>query len=275
MSISQIKQIPDEEKIEIMQHYINGGEVECKVFPGTDWSDWSVVQPSWAWNDCFYRKRIYDYPLYFEYDKDSEKFIVEFTGLSEGTVVQKTYSNWNIGHFDNEWYPHTDKDFWKEVDKPKELNEIDNLKSKFQTGNYICVGNKWFGVSKWVKIQYPILQEKVIIDYKLIHKKHVVVLDAYLKDKNIEIEYCSTCNGWITIDGDFLLNYDELEHYRIKEPESQIVYECYRTDKKTRESEIISKLLTDKMLKILENENRTQYTYHKTGRSFEIKLGDK
>ena len=84
MGIPLIKQISDKEKIEIMQHYINGGEVECKF----DDNGWSVVQPSWAWADCFYRKRIYDYPLYFEYDdKDSEKFIVEFTGLSEGTVV--------------------------------------------------------------------------------------------------------------------------------------------------------------------------------------------
>ena len=70
------------------------------------------------------------------------------------------------------------------------------------------------------------------------------------------------------------LNGGEIE-CRLKPKESQIVYECYRTDKKTRESEICTKLLTDKMLKILENENRTQYTYHKTGRSFEIKLGDK
>ena len=186
MSIALIKQISDKEKIEIMQHHLDGAEIECKVFHGTEWS---VVQPSWAWNDCFYRKRIYDYPLYFEFtnvcDSDSEKFIVEFTGLTEGTIVQKTDSDWEIGHFDNEWIPHTDKDFWKEVDKPKELDE------------------------------------------------------------------------------------------RIKKPGTQIVYECYRTDKKTGESEIISKLLTDKMLKILENENRTQYTYHKTGRSFEIKLGDK
>ena len=104
MGIPQIKQISDKEKIEIMQHHLDGAEIECKVFHGTDWS---VVQDSWDWNDCFYRKKNYEYPLYFEYsnvnDSESEKFIVEFTGLTEGTVVQKTYSNWNIGHFDNAW----------------------------------------------------------------------------------------------------------------------------------------------------------------------------
>ena len=108
MSIALIKQISDKEKIEIMQHHLDGGEIEYKVFHGTDWS---VVQPSWAWADCFYRKRIYDYPLYFGItnvrDSDSEKFIVEFTGLTEGTIVQKTDSDWEIGHFDNEWIPHT------------------------------------------------------------------------------------------------------------------------------------------------------------------------
>lgn len=272
-----MKQISDKEKIEIMQHYLNGGEIECKF----DDKDWSVVQPSWAWNDCFYRKRVYNYPLYFEFtnvhDTESEKFIVEFTDLTEGTVIQKTYSNWEIGHYDNVWFPHTDKDFWKEVDKPKELtvfNEICNLKSKFETGNYICAGKAWFGVSKWVRIEYPTFQEKGIIDYKLIHKKHTDILDAYLKDNNVQIEY-ETNNGWITVDNDFIMDYDELDQYRIKKPESDIVYECYRTNKQTGETEILSKLLTDNMLKILENEQRAQYTYHKTGRQFEIKLRNK
>lgn len=170
--------ISDAEKIEIMQHYLDGGEVECKF----DEEDWCVVQPSWAWNDCFYRKRIYNYPLYFEFtnvhDNESEKFIVEFTGLNEGTVVQKTYSVWEIGYFDDAWFPHTNKDYWKEVDKPKELLE----------------------------------------------------------------------------------------------PESQIVYEVYRTNKKTGASKILNELLTDNMLKTLENDARTKNTYHKTGRQFEIKL---
>lgn len=276
-----MKQISDKEKIEIMQHYLNGGEIECKF----DDKDWSVVKPSWAWNDCFYRKKIYNYPLYFEYtdvhDEESEKFIVEFTGLNEGTVVQKTYSDWEIGHFDNIWMPHTNKDLWKEVDKPKELNKICNLKNKFETGNYICLCNLWLGVNKWIIADFPTFEERNsfktdIIGYKLIHKKHTDILDAYLKDDNVEIEY-ETNNGFgfTYLEEDFLETYNEINQYRIKKPESHIVYECYRTNKQTGETEILSKLLTDNMLKILENEQRAQHTYHKTGRQFEIKLRNK
>lgn len=270
---SQAKQISDKEKIEIMQHYLDGGEIECKF----DEKDWHVVKPDWAWNNCFYRKRIYNYPLYFEFnnknDTDSEKFIVEFTSLREGTVVQKTYRVWVMGHFDDAWFPHTDKDFWKEVNKPV----THNLNEKFETGDYICLGKKWLGVEVWAKIKSPdtFYETPGFTDFTLIHKRHSDLLEAYLKDRSVEVERRTVLQEpkWMKVS--FLETYDETNDYRIKEPESQIVYECYRTDKKTGESEILPKLLTDNMLKILEEDDRTQYTYHKTGRSFEIKLGDK
>lgn len=270
----QTKQISDKEKIEIMQHYLGGGEVEYREF---DEKDWCVVKPSWAWNDCFYRKKIYKYPLYFEYsnvnDSESEKFIVEFTGLTEGTVVQITDCDWSLGHHDDEWFPHTDKDFWREVQKPK----YSETQTKYMHNNYICVGNAWIGVNNWVEIKYPTFQESGIIAYKFIHIRHKDVLEAYLKDSNSVIEWNPIGFGFTYLEEDFLESYDETNDYRIKEqePESQIVYECHRTDKKTGESEICTKLLTDNMLKILQEDDRTQYTYHKTGRSFEIKLGDK
>lgn len=215
----QAKQISDKEKIEIMQHYLDGGEVEYREF---DEKDWCVVKPSWAWNDCFYRKRV----------------------LSE------------------------------------ELSAIQKLQEQFQTGNYICVGERWFGVSDWSIIEHPTFNELYnftsdIINYKLIHKKHGWVLEAYLKDSNSVIEWNPTGFGFTYLEEDFLETYNEINNYRLKPKESQIVYECFRTDKKTGESEICTKLLTDNMLKMLLDEDRTQYTYHKTGRSFEIKLGDK
>lgn len=134
-------------------------------------------------------------------------------------------------------------------------------------------------MSDWCIIEYPAFEELYnftsdIINYKLIHKKHEYILKEYLKDSNVEIEIYSLFNGAIK-ESDFISNYNETNNYRLKPKESQIVYECYRTDKKTGESEICTKLLTDNMLKILQEDDRTQYTYHKTGRSFEIKLGDK
>ena len=276
MSISQIKQISDEEKIEIMQHYLNGGEIESKSIE-CDWRH--AVNPSWSWSDKQqYRKRIYNYPLYFEYndigDDRSEKFIVEFTGLTKGTVVQITNSKWEIGHFDDSWYPHTDKNLWKEVETPK-LIEKQKLASKYLNGNYICVARVWFGTGSWRKLDPARLNETYVIDYKFIHKKDEHILDAYLKDKSVQIEFNSIFRGW-TLDNDFIANYDVFYQYRMAlRTEAKIVYEVYRVNKKTSESEILNKLLTENMLKILEDENRCEYTYHKTGRQFEIKLGDK
>ena len=41
------------EQIEIMTHYLNGGEVEC-VEKGND--NWEIVtKPLWNWDDCEYR----------------------------------------------------------------------------------------------------------------------------------------------------------------------------------------------------------------------------
>lgn len=265
--------ISDAEKIDIMQHYIDGGEIESKYLASDEW--FNCAGPSWNWSEGDYRKRIYNYPLYFECILYSSKFIVEFTGLTEGTVVQTTYSSLQIGYFEEAWQPHTDKNIWREVQKPKELDILEHLKLKFSTGDYICIGNSWFDVDKWVKKLHPSFKEKSIIEYKLIHKKHEDILNAYLKDKNVQIEWKWTGFGFTYLEEDFLETYDETNHYRIKEPKKQIVHECYRTNKKTGESEMLTKLLTDDMLNILQEDERTQYTYHKTGRSFEIKLGDK
>lgn len=273
-----MKQISDKEKIEIMQHYLNGGEIECKLHDEDNEDYWTIIDPSWNWADYLYRKRIYNYPLYFEFtnvhDTESEKFIVEFTGLTEGTVIQKTYSEWEIGHFDNVWFSHTDKDFWKEVENPIEeefqekLKYLKEIQQTFETGEYICI--YYTMDKKWMVVNKPLFGTPG--QYKLIHKKHEDILNAYLEDNNIKIERRTVLESpkWIKVN--FIETYDSTDDYRIKEPESQIVYEVYRTNKKTGASKLLGELLTDSMIKTLENDARTQNTYHKTGRQFEIKL---
>jgi hypothetical protein len=266
--------ISDKEKIEIMQHFIDGGEIEGKFTVNAPWR--VFVKPSWDWRNCFFRKRVYNYPLYFEYtdidDPRSEKFIVEFAGLTEGIVVQKTYSNWELGHEDDEWIPHTDKNLWREVPNPfkKKLEQLEILKEKFTTGDYICVWQ--YSDSGIVISDNPIWGTDG--DYILIHKRHEDVLKVYLKDRNIEIECNPTGFGFISIKCDFLVSYDEDLDYRIKKPETQIVYECYRIEKKTGECNILGTLYTDSDLYKTRLQYEKHYTYHKTGRSFEIKLGD-
>ena len=51
---------------------------------------------------------------------------------------------------------------------------------------------------------------------KAIHKKHESILDAYLKDNDVEIELVAhDTKAWIK-DYDFIFNYDERDKYRLK-----------------------------------------------------------
>ena len=42
-----------QEKIEVMQHFANGGAVECKSFGKKEFI--SIIVPSWNWNNVDYR----------------------------------------------------------------------------------------------------------------------------------------------------------------------------------------------------------------------------
>ena len=70
------------EQIEIMTHYLNGGEIEC-VEKGND--NWEIAtKPLWNWDDCEYRikepkrKVIIEKWLWY-YLSDDEHIIVEST----------------------------------------------------------------------------------------------------------------------------------------------------------------------------------------------------
>lgn len=102
---------------------------------------------------------------------------------------------------------------------PKEnKSELDLLKEKYNSGDYICIAklhkhHNWElpKVFKWNQYNY----------YKLIHKKHKEILDAYLADNSVEIEYEfdeeTHCNaGWYIVD-DFIDTYKEHRNYRLKQ----------------------------------------------------------
>lgn len=66
------------------------------------------------------------------------------------------------------------------------LKELNIIKEKYVTGNYICVVENRFGPEGYF-IKEDNSEFKHNWNYTLINKKHSEVLEAYLKDSNIEI----------------------------------------------------------------------------------------
>ena len=86
------------------------------------------------------------------------------------------------------------------------------FKEKYETGNYVIVSGNHI-------IKKP-HQECFDLTEKLIHKKDIKILEEFIKDKNIKIEWFISHNNHPYIWGDFCLDfikdYDEDYQYRLK-----------------------------------------------------------
>ena len=70
----------------------------------------------------------YQYPLYFQLRDNS--IIVEFTGLTYGTVVKESDKNEHkLGYYKEEWSKHTNCKNWTQIEKPIDIN-IDSISIK-------------------------------------------------------------------------------------------------------------------------------------------------
>ena len=79
------------EQIEIMTHYLNGGEIEC-VEKGND--NWEMVtRPLWNWDDCEYRikepKEKVTIEKWLCSDKQGGLVVIETTNIEEYTYITK------------------------------------------------------------------------------------------------------------------------------------------------------------------------------------------
>ncbi len=134
-----------------------------------------------------------------------------------------------------DWSLCDGKTLWHKVE---EKTELDLMKEKYASGDYICIfkniditANLWYieNNPEWISSNH----------YKLIHKKHKDILEAYLVDNNVEIEYVQGIQvgtgfkDWTT-DKCFIEDYLENAEYHIK-PEiwiktttiSLAMYTCY------------------------------------------------
>ena len=123
------------EAIKVMEHYANGGEVEYdNMFEG--WID--IESPSWNWGNMqHYRIKEYTYPMWFK--EKHRKHIVKFDSLRSGELVSQGENRYlYIGYKSNDWPPHTNKDFWTQVDGPKQqVTEmtVEELEKKLGVSN--------------------------------------------------------------------------------------------------------------------------------------------
>lgn len=109
-----------QEKIKVMEHYANGGEIETTYNNGTSWV--TVENPAWNWVTCDYRIKEYTYPMWFKSNTSGK--IVKFDDISSGTVV-KSDDIHKVGHYSKGWTKHTDSSVWTQVDKPIETITIE------------------------------------------------------------------------------------------------------------------------------------------------------
>lgn len=107
---------------------------------------------------------------------------------------------------------------------PKEnKSELEIIEEKYDSGEYIIIEKL---PDHCMQVEWHICSSRSYLKYceegkyaKLIHKKHKNILDIYLKDNNVAIEYEYPVNNelkWHNINCDWLSIYNETTNYRIK-----------------------------------------------------------
>ena len=83
------------EKIEVMQHFDNGGEIEFRYrsIISANWIGLEQQKPAWNWHDNDYRIKPKPVELLYEwwYISENTKLIVNQILLSETEILKRTF----------------------------------------------------------------------------------------------------------------------------------------------------------------------------------------
>ena len=129
------------EMIEVMEWFEGGGAVESvsKVYE----DDWDTdITPIWDWYNFNYRIKEFQYPMWFKAIPNG--LVILFDGLESGTVVEEGNSFYKKGTYNNTWVPHTDSEYWEEIEEPKSKQTITMEKWLMRRSDeyYICTTSK-------------------------------------------------------------------------------------------------------------------------------------
>ncbi len=100
------------------------------------------------------------------------------------------------------------------------MENLQEMKKKFESGEYVLIG--YFldrGFNYWAETDKLIKDNCLVKEYKLIHKKHKHILDAYLEDNSVQIiriDYANNIIGMCEI-RNFIEQYDENKEYQLKQ----------------------------------------------------------
>lgn len=110
-----------ENKIEVMQHFLNGGEIEFALIGGTNWNKASM--PIWDWSKFVYRIKEEEvkYPIYAKRNNVKQTLIVKFTAEKTGEVIEDTSGEYYIGYSATDWIPVYNDAVWEVLPDYEEL----------------------------------------------------------------------------------------------------------------------------------------------------------
>ena len=110
-----------QEKIKVMQHFADGGDIEIKAYGVEEW----IVDsdPQWNWVTCEYRIKEEEvkYPIYAKRNNVKQTLIVKFTAEKTGEVIEDTSGEYYIGYSATNWIPVYNDAVWEVLPKYEEL----------------------------------------------------------------------------------------------------------------------------------------------------------
>jgi hypothetical protein len=145
-------------------------------------------------------------------------------------------------------------------------SEINTLKEKYETGNYICV---FWNINEWMIANRP--NWYIPLKRKLIHIKHEEILNAYLYDNSIDIEVWGG-EEYGLIRNEFIDTYDESCIYKLTPPSNPINLDLNEIPFKKKAQENIRHLMNGGKcshgkykLKVFQGENGNFYIEKRDG----------
>lgn len=109
---------------------------------------------------------------------------------------------------DGRIYSSSKEDSLDIISEWEESSELDKLKEKYATGNYICIYKNNEYMKQWEVNIKPMWNG--VGEYRLIHKKHKDILNAWLKDNNVKIKWFNEkTQKWWSFTGNFIEDYKE------------------------------------------------------------------
>lgn len=110
-----------ENQIEVMQHFLNGGEVEYATKGYNRWS--LATSPVWDWANYRYRIKQEDikYPVYAKRKNVKCTLIIKFISEKTGEVMEDSSGEYYVGYKAEDWLPAYNDAVWEILPDYEEL----------------------------------------------------------------------------------------------------------------------------------------------------------